>query len=182
MLAKRGAATARGGPHGGGYGSQRTSWLITVSWCVMVTWAGFMLYYWQAGHLAVVQEIEEAVIKAEHAVEDQLKHIHVTVPINHVPAHDTSVKEHQVVVTEPSDIHVIFSTDCKPYQDWQSLVLFHSATVVGQPGPLTRIASGCDEAKKKELTLLYKKLYPQYHVHFTPDFKKDDKTGVSCKY
>lgn len=33
-----------------------------------------------------------------------------------------------------SDIHVIFSTDCNPYQDWQSLFVFHSAKVVGQKG------------------------------------------------
>ena len=87
-----------------------------------------------------------------------------------------------VVPGEASDIvHVIFSTDCTPYQDYQTIVLFHSALVVGQKGPVTRIASGCDDKKKKELTELYHKLYPQYHVHYTPDFKKDDKTGRSCK-
>jgi hypothetical protein len=84
---------------------------------------------------------------------------------------------------DKSDIvHIIFSTDCTPYQDYQTIVLFHSAFVVGQKGPVTRIASGCDDKKKKELTELYHKLYPQYHVHYTPDFKKDDKTGRSCKY
>ena len=50
---------------------------------------------------------------------------------------------------EKDDIHIVFSTDCSPYQDWQTLVLFHSATVVGQKGSITRIASGCDEKKKK---------------------------------
>ena len=80
------------------------------------------------------------------------------------------------------ELHVIFSTDCTPYQDWQTLVLFHSATVVGQVGPITRIASGCDEAKKAALTRLYQQLYPQYHVHFTPDFKKDAKTQKSYDF
>ena len=75
------------------------------------------------------------------------------------------------------EIHVIFSTDCSPYQDWQTLTLFYSATVVGQKGPITRIASGCDDTKKRELTSLYAKLYPSYFVHFTPDFKKDAKTN-----
>ena len=87
---------------------------------------------------------------------------------------------HEVVAAEQEEgkdeIHVIFSTDCTPYQDWQTLTLFHSATVVGQKGPITRIASGCDDDKKKELTSLYAKLYPKYHVHYTPDFKKDEKT------
>ena len=83
------------------------------------------------------------------------------------------------VVRKPAqnEVHVIFSTDCNPFQDWQSLLLFHSATQVGQQGPITRIASGCDEVKKKELTELYQKLYPTYHVHFTPDFAIDPKTG-----
>jgi hypothetical protein len=73
-------------------------------------------------------------------------------------------------------IHVAFSTDCSFFQDWQTILVFHSAGVVGQKGPITRIASGCNEAKQAELKALYSKLYPQYHVHFTPDFKTDGKT------
>lgn len=75
------------------------------------------------------------------------------------------------------NIHIVFSTDCSFFQDWQSLMVFHSAVQVKQKGEVTRIASGCDEAKKLELTTLYQKLYPQYHVHFTPDFKRDGKTN-----
>ena len=82
---------------------------------------------------------------------------------------------------EDSDMHVIFSTDCSGYQDWQTIVLFHSAMAVGQKGPVTRIASGCDELKKVALTTLYKKLFPLYHVHFTPDFSRDEKTNSLCK-
>jgi len=73
-------------------------------------------------------------------------------------------------------VHIIFSTDCGTFQDWQTLVLFHSAKRVKQNGPVTRIASGCDAQKKDILTNLYKKLYPDYHVHFTPDFMQT-KTG-----
>ena len=102
------------------------------------------------------------------------------VPINYIQ----SVVRPDVVEIAPdeseSDFHVIFSTDCGTYQDWQTLVVFHSATVVGQKGPITRIASGCDPEKKEVLTELYKKLYPQYHVHFTPDFKTDEKSKKSC--
>ena len=58
-----------------------------------------------------------------------------------------------------SDIHVIFSTDCNPYQDWQSLFVFHSAYTVGQSGPITRIASGCNEEQQKKLKDLYGKLW-----------------------
>jgi peptidyl serine alpha-galactosyltransferase len=73
-------------------------------------------------------------------------------------------------------IHSIFSTDCSPFQDWQTLLLFHSAKVVKQKGPITRIASGCTEEKKMKLIQLYHDLHPEYHVHFTPDFSIDQKT------
>ena len=85
-------------------------------------------------------------------------------------------------VTEPAKLStkeefvVVFSTDCTPYQDWQSLLLFHSAKEVRQPGRIVRIASGCDESKQRELTDLYAQLHPEYAVHFTPDYKTDPKT------
>jgi len=79
-------------------------------------------------------------------------------------------------------VHLIFSTDCNPFQDWQTLALFHSAKVVGQSGPVTRIASGCSEDKRTTLTELYRELYPDYRVHFTPSFKKDPKTGRSYHF
>lgn len=80
------------------------------------------------------------------------------------------------------EVHVIFSTDCSFYQDWQTLLVFFTAVAVGQKGQVTRIASGCPEPKKEELKQLYQKLFPQYGVHFTPDFKKDAKTGESYDF
>jgi hypothetical protein len=77
---------------------------------------------------------------------------------------------------DEATMHIVFSTDCSFFQDWQTLLVFHSAMTIKQPGKITRIASGCDEMKQKELTTLYTKLFPQYHVHFTPDFKMDAKT------
>lgn len=74
------------------------------------------------------------------------------------------------------ETHIIFSTDCTFYQDWQTLLVFYSAVIIKQEGSITRIASGCSDEKKIELTNLYKKLYPQYGVHFTPDFKQDSKS------
>lgn len=75
-----------------------------------------------------------------------------------------------------NNIHIVFSTDCSFFQDWQSLLVFNSAQQVHQPGQITRIASGCKEDKQAELVELYRLLYPMYHVHFTPDFKTDNKT------
>lgn len=34
------------------------------------------------------------------------------------------------------------------------------------------IIIGCDDEKKELLKKLYEKLYPHYHIHFTPDYKK----------
>jgi hypothetical protein len=79
-------------------------------------------------------------------------------------------------------MHVVFSTDCSFFQDWQTLLIFHSAIEVGQTGGITRIASGCDEEKQKELVALYAKIYPMYSVHFTPDFKTDKKTAESYDF
>ena len=71
---------------------------------------------------------------------------------------------------EQPGMHVVFSTDCSRYHDWESLLLFHSAKAVKQQGTVTRIASGCSDEKKVEITAIYKKLFPQFGVHFTPDF------------
>mmetsp|Transcript_3116 Transcript_3116/g.4807 ORF Transcript_3116/g.4807 Transcript_3116/m.4807 type:complete len:502 (-) Transcript_3116:106-1611(-) len=80
------------------------------------------------------------------------------------------------------DIHVVFSTDCSPYQDWQTLLLFHSGRAVQQKGTMTRIASGCTEDKKAKLVDLYKTLHPKYHIHFTPDYKTDAKTKKKYEF
>jgi hypothetical protein len=82
----------------------------------------------------------------------------------------------KIVGNSKGVIHVVFSTDCSFYQDWQTLLIFHSAIAVGQKGQITRIASGCSEEKKAKLSALYLKLFPDYHVHYTPDYKKDTKT------
>lgn len=74
------------------------------------------------------------------------------------------------------EIHIVFSTDCSFFQDWQSLLVFHTALQAKQKGKVTRIASGCNEEQQQTLVALYKKLYPQYGVYFTPDFKRDAKT------
>jgi hypothetical protein len=74
-------------------------------------------------------------------------------------------------------VHVIFSTDCSAFQNWQSIVVYYSAEAVGQPGPVTRIASGCAEEEQRVLREMHRRLSPQFRVHFTPDYSKDPKTG-----
>jgi hypothetical protein len=90
-------------------------------------------------------------------------------------------------------VHVIFSTDCSDYQNWQSITLFYSAIMCGQTGYISRIASGCSEAEQADLAKTYGKLFAEFYqgsntdtlgqdgltirVHFTPDFKHDEQTN-----
>ena len=75
-------------------------------------------------------------------------------------------------------VHVVFSTDCSGYQDWQTEVVVNSALLVGHQGPLTRIASGCDQQSKKRLEERYRELYgAKLHAHFTPEFSQDQASG-----
>lgn len=110
-------------------------------------------------------------------------------PIKRVDEQRAIDESRQAVKRVESDVsgsgdtmHVVFSTDCSFFQDWQTLLIFHSAIEVGQKGGITRIASGCDEEKQEQLVALYKKLYPMYFVHFTPDFKTDKKTAESYDF
>ena len=141
---------------------------------IVLFWLGFLLYSWKSGRLhsnstSSLNYVNGAPSIADESLRDRPPNLTDKTLPNNVDA------------SEISDIHVIFSTDCSPYQDWQTLVMFYSATAVGQKGPVTRIASGCDDEKKQTLTDLYKKLYPNYHVHFTPDFKRDEKSQRNCK-
>ena len=101
---------------------------------------------------------------------------------NNIPNHLHESKLHTDIETEYTSevvMHIVFSTDCSFYQDWQTLLVFHSASAIKQPGTITRIASGCNKEKQAELNKLYKILYPHgnYNVHFTPVFKLDGKTN-----
>ncbi|GAV88265.1 hypothetical protein CFOL_v3_31688 [Cephalotus follicularis] len=46
-------------------------------------------------------------------------------------------------------IHTIFSTECTPYFDWQTVGLMHSFHQSGQPGNITRLLSCTDEELKR---------------------------------
>ncbi|KAH8054864.1 hypothetical protein JL720_14387 [Aureococcus anophagefferens] len=82
-------------------------------------------------------------------------------------------------------VHVVFSTDCTPYQDWQSEVVFNSADVVGHKGPVTRIASGCKDGREEKLRARYAQLYGEhsrFSMHVTPEFNKGEKAGKAYHF
>eukprot|EP01035_Chromulina_nebulosa_P031862 gene31862-42503_t len=152
--------------------------LMIFSWALIAIWALFIIYCYNFGLLdqkkisteldLIVSSVDSVINKTEHSL---LRFRHKVATPMSIPLHEESALK--------DEIHVIFSTDCSPYQDWQTLVVFHSAKVVGQKGRITRIASGCDAEKQESLSKLYAHLYPNgvYTAHFTPDFKKDEKTN-----
>eukprot|EP00586_Coscinodiscus_wailesii_P006753 CAMPEP_0172482230 /NCGR_PEP_ID=MMETSP1066-20121228/8493_1 /TAXON_ID=671091 /ORGANISM="Coscinodiscus wailesii, Strain CCMP2513" /LENGTH=513 /DNA_ID=CAMNT_0013245187 /DNA_START=17 /DNA_END=1558 /DNA_ORIENTATION=+ len=85
--------------------------------------------------------------------------------------------------------HLVFSTDCSKYQHWQSYIMFHSALKVGQPGRVTRIASGCNDDEIKQVQMWHDRhislLSPRFTIHFTPHFssvKAEDGSDTGKKY
>ena len=90
------------------------------------------------------------------------------------------------------EYHLVFSTDCGDYQRWQSYLLFHSALTVGQPGTVTRIASGCTDEEAEEERKWHDDhvsgpMSASFVLHLTPHFSnvKDEdgnETGKSYDF
>ena len=83
-------------------------------------------------------------------------------------------------------MHLMFSTDCTPYQNWQSYLLFHSALRVSQPGDVTRVVSGCSPEQQSSMSAWHEtyvsgSMSRHFHVHFTPTFDKTD-SGSEYKF
>ena len=70
--------------------------------------------------------------------------------------------------------HLVFSTDCSPYQHWQSYLVFFTAMKVQQPGHVTRIASGCGEEEAAAMQEWFDRdvqpLSKRFHLQLTPHF------------
>jgi hypothetical protein len=83
------------------------------------------------------------------------------------------------------EIHVVFSTGCSTFQDWQSYVFFYHALKSGQKGTVTRIASGCKEEDAETLKRLHKEqieiMSPNFQLHLTPEYSRV-KPRVKFKY
>jgi peptidyl serine alpha-galactosyltransferase len=86
--------------------------------------------------------------------------------------------KHEDIKEDETKYHVVFSTDCSDYHNWQSYVLFYHAEKIGQPGTITRIASGC--SAKQTLTMrdfhyhYVESISPRFKTHFTPSYSDID--------
>ena len=76
---------------------------------------------------------------------------------------------------DPDDrMRLVFSTDCRPYQNWQSVVLLHSASEVKQRGKFVRIVSGCQSDAQREEALLVPSFgLRAFETHFAPPARND---------
>nr|GMD14911.1 peptidyl serine alpha-galactosyltransferase [Ipomoea batatas]GMD49052.1 peptidyl serine alpha-galactosyltransferase [Ipomoea batatas]GMD54728.1 peptidyl serine alpha-galactosyltransferase [Ipomoea batatas]GMD66873.1 peptidyl serine alpha-galactosyltransferase [Ipomoea batatas] len=68
-------------------------------------------------------------------------------------------------------IHTIFSTECSPYFDWQTVGLVHSFYQSGQPGNITRLLS-CTEEDLKQY-----KGHDLAPTHYVPSMSRHPLTG-----
>lgn len=110
--------------------------IITLAWCFIIFWIIVLSYAWLSGYLhssdrPSLRYVDKVLTDTEENLKNGLLHLHVPqLPLlNSYKHYDSNYK-----------VHTIFSTDCSSYQDWQTIIVFHSASVVKQPGPLTRIA------------------------------------------
>lgn len=94
-----------------------------------------------------------------------------------VKMYSLSPEEDAALEFHPDDqtrYHVIFSTDCSPYQHWQSYLLYFSALKVKQMGHVHRIASGCTPEEERDIQLWFRdhvsKMSSRFHLHLTPHF------------
>ncbi|CAB4275379.1 unnamed protein product [Prunus armeniaca] len=81
----------------------------------------------------------------------------------------------QQVVDEPTKphpkIHTLFSTECTPYFDWQTVGLVHSFHLSGQPGNITRLLSCTDEDLKQYTG------HDLAPTHYVPSMSRHPLTG-----
>ena len=86
---------------------------------------------------------------------DKMKAIVNEQPLRHVPQY-----------------HMVFSTSCSPFQDWQSYLFFYFAKKVNQHGTVTRIASDCKDADRKLLQEFHDGriavMSDNFKLHFAP--------------
>ena len=88
--------------------------------------------------------------------------------------------------TDITKYHLIFSTGCSPFQDWQSYIFFFHAWQSGQEGNVTRIASCSNANDASTLRQLHdttiKVMSDRFQLHITPDFSHTAIPGRNYKY
>jgi hypothetical protein len=120
----------------------------------------------EEGELSKIDNENEAIVPGEP---DEQIPLHPPVQQQQQQnAHGDSTKEPQY--------HIIFSTGCSIYQDWQSYIFYYFAMKSKQPGIVTRIVSGCEPEDEAKLQQFFDEtIHPmspegRFRIHFTPDY------------
>ena len=108
----------------------------------------------------------------------------------HFPKQSEALEVHpkKKVVDNSKKYHMVFSTSCSPFQNWQALAFFYFAHKVRQPGTVTRLVSGCTDQEAEELRKVHsERVVPlqipglqTFEMHVTPNF--DGSNGGDQKY
>ncbi|ETO06017.1 hypothetical protein RFI_31377 [Reticulomyxa filosa] len=92
----------------------------------------------------------------------------------------------RAVIGSRDDIHIVFSTGCNAFQNWQSELLLHSWASCGSPGRITRIVAGCksEEEKKMAMQTALDNKAQRILFYFVPDYAVDvnETDGTSRKF
>ena len=83
---------------------------------------------------------------------------------------EEKLESHETESGHPK-IHTLFSTECTPYFDWQTVGLVHSFNMSGQPGNITRLLSCTDEDLKQY------KGHDLAPTHYVPSMSRHPLTG-----
>lgn len=80
---------------------------------------------------------------------------------------DTMENDDVINLSPHPKIHTLFSTECNDYFDWQTLGIYHSFLLSGQPGHITRLLSCTDETLRiyNNMDLAPTHVVPSYSVH-----------------
>eukprot|EP00928_Gymnodinium_smaydae_P007444 TRINITY_DN12672_c0_g1_i2.p1 TRINITY_DN12672_c0_g1~~TRINITY_DN12672_c0_g1_i2.p1 ORF type:complete len:448 (+),score=55.18 TRINITY_DN12672_c0_g1_i2:43-1386(+) len=62
---------------------------------------------------------------------------------NHADISSGNVTNGEQSGAKPLDMHIVFATDCSSHQKWMSYLFLHSASSVGQKGPITWMRANC---------------------------------------
>ncbi|XP_022154175.1 peptidyl serine alpha-galactosyltransferase [Momordica charantia] len=104
--------------------------------------------------------VQKQPMKEDHGQKQPVKENHV----QKQPVFDEPNKSHP-------KIHTLFSTECTPYFDWQTVGLMHSFRLSGQPGNITRLLS-CTSEDLKEY-----KGHDLAPTHYVPSMNRHPLTG-----
>ena len=107
-------------------------------------------------------------------------------PVIRVPTKNKNQTNTKVHDADNVEYHIVFSTGCSAFQDWQSYVFFFQALKVQQPGTITRIVSGCQDDEEATVRRVFQQtiapMSSRFRLHFTPDYAGTMKQGLVYPY